>query len=668
MKISLCMIVKNEEKNLRRCLQSVMNAVDEIIIVDTGSTDKTCEIARQFGALVEHFEWNGSFSDARNQSLAKARGEWILFLDADEELAPESTAVLHRLVEDSSISGYSLRIENYVGDAGAAELYPDLVFRLFRNRPEHRFQGAIHEQIACVIRQHDPEAKFGLAEDFIIRHYGYLTQQITEKDKKSRNLRMLEAEFRKNPDDKLLRYHYGVELYGLGNSRQAAFEFIKAGSDVDVNTIYLPKLMRYLVLCYYGDKNYEDALNIIKQGLGWFPAYADLYYYQGQIYYEQEEYGLAYDAFARAVATPPQPSHYATFSGVRGFRSYYYLGLIAELFCNEEEALRHYISSLRDNAAFTAPLECICRILQPYEDPVYAKQALETVCEFESREANLCIAEFLMNQSAYDLAYQYFAEAAGKGEETSAIKINKAICLMQQRQFAAAANILDGISLTDSLCRAAVFNKIVCYWLQGCQQEVRQLSEAIMPLALTEDSAGVVGILKYNLGKRNFSKVYLGETGVAILLDVFKRTVALGEWDRALTLLDGVRPECLSELNMPVGEICFQYGNMNLAEQYLTSHIDKNPQADKAYSILGQVKERQGLYVDAHYCYRQAMNLKPKNPSNYIRLARLYEKMRRDIVQQAIEKYHGAAVLHPLMEEVQATHAANNYAGNDCAQ
>ncbi|MBP2654666.1 MAG: glycosyl transferase family 2 [Firmicutes bacterium] len=659
MKVSLCMIVKNEGKNLRRCLQSVTDAVDEIVVVDTGSTDNTCEIAREFGAKVESFAWNGSFSDARNHSLERATGEWILFLDADEELAPESTSKLRKLIEAEHISGYFLRIENFVGGNGAFEMSPDIVFRLLRNRPEYRFRGAIHEQIADVIIQNNPAAQFAIVEDIVIRHYGFLDQQIVEKDKKNRNLRMVEEHILKNPDDKLLRYHYGVELYRVGSYEQAAEEFIKGAEGIDKSTSYLPKLMRYIVLCYYNEKKYEVALNIIRQGLEWFPDYADLHYYQGIIYYEQKEYGLAYAAFSKAVVLPAQPSHFAPLSGTQGFRAYYHLGQIAELFCNEEEALHNYILSLRDNAAFSASLECICRILQPRKDAVYAKQALEKICEFESSAANICVAELLMKQSAYALAYKYFENATRVAEEESGMKINeaagiilkKAICLVQQRQFTTAINKFTSITSEDPLYSAAMFNKIFCFWLQGRQQEVRQLAEKVKALPLTEDSASVVGILAYNLGSRTFSKVTLGKEGISILLDIFKRTVDLGEWERATTLLEGVTPESRDEMCLAVGEICFYYGNMELAQRYLGCYIAQNSQSEPAYFILAQAKEQQGLFFDAHYCYRQAMSLEPKNPKSYIRLIRLYDKMRQDIVAQAKEKYQDVPVLRAVLEE-----------------
>ena len=105
--VSLCMIVKNEEYYLPRCLSSVNNIVDEVIIVDTGSTDKTVEIAKSFGAKVYFFPWNNNFSEARNESLKYASKEWILILDADDELYTEDQknliALLNRQLDENAI-------------------------------------------------------------------------------------------------------------------------------------------------------------------------------------------------------------------------------------------------------------------------------------------------------------------------------------------------------------------------------------------------------------------------------------------------------------------------------------------------------------------------------------------------------------------------------------
>src|SRR4030066_756382 len=96
--ISACMIVKNEEKFLAQCLKSIKDAVDEIIIVDTGSTDNTVEIAQSFGAKVYHHPWRNSFSEARNHSLSYATCDWILQIDADEALEQSDIPLLHKLI------------------------------------------------------------------------------------------------------------------------------------------------------------------------------------------------------------------------------------------------------------------------------------------------------------------------------------------------------------------------------------------------------------------------------------------------------------------------------------------------------------------------------------------------------------------------------------------
>ena len=103
-RLSVCMIVKNEERFLGQCLASVKDIADELIVIDTGSTDRTVEIAREHGAQVGNFEWCNDFAAARNASIAPATGDWILFLDADEELSPTEKAELPRLLSQTQVS------------------------------------------------------------------------------------------------------------------------------------------------------------------------------------------------------------------------------------------------------------------------------------------------------------------------------------------------------------------------------------------------------------------------------------------------------------------------------------------------------------------------------------------------------------------------------------
>ena len=115
--VSLCMIVKDEEENLARCLDSVRDFVDEIIIVDTGSTDRTIDIAERYGARVFYHPWEGSFSKARNYSLKYATCDWILILDADEELNNDDTSRLKEIAKDNKSLAISFIIKNKYKDS-----------------------------------------------------------------------------------------------------------------------------------------------------------------------------------------------------------------------------------------------------------------------------------------------------------------------------------------------------------------------------------------------------------------------------------------------------------------------------------------------------------------------------------------------------------------------
>jgi GT2 family glycosyltransferase/acetyltransferase-like isoleucine patch superfamily enzyme/2-polyprenyl-3-methyl-5-hydroxy-6-metoxy-1,4-benzoquinol methylase/Flp pilus assembly protein TadD len=185
--LSLCMIVKNEEQHLARCLLSATPAVDEIIIVDTGSTDRTKEIARAYGAKVFDFPWTNDFSNARNHSLSQASGDWILVLDADEVISPLDYAALERIVRKrpAKPAGYSMVTRNYTDEVATqgwiandrryrreeagTGWFPSLKVRLFINDKRIQFQNPVHEFVEASLEKAGIEIK---SFDMPVHHYG----------------------------------------------------------------------------------------------------------------------------------------------------------------------------------------------------------------------------------------------------------------------------------------------------------------------------------------------------------------------------------------------------------------------------------------------------------------------------------------------------------------
>jgi glycosyltransferase involved in cell wall biosynthesis len=648
-KISLCMIAKDEEQTIGRCLQSVSGVVDEIIVVDTGSNDKTCQIAQSFGANVQSFIWNNNFSDARNASLDLATGEWILFLDADEELARESKEVLRKVILNSEVDGYFMKIINLSGDDSTPETSADMVFRLFRNKPNFRFRGVVHEQICDVIIERTGQSQFLFSEELVIYHDGYLNSHLKAKDKKRRNLILIEKELHDKPDDCLVQFYHAVELYRMGENLSAAEEFEKVSTLVNpVEIIYGPKLMRYIVQTYYAAHKVPKALSSVERGLALFPNYADLYFLGGQLYFQLKEYGLAYEYFKKALQAPDLPAHYASFAGIKGFRSCYYLGLIAEKFCNEEEALRYYIDSLRDNSRFVTALDNIIGILQPRLNPDYTKYAIDKICDISLPQAKLLVGQLLFKHTAYGLALEYFEEVPDLFF-TSELLLCKAICLIQQQRSLAGLNILEAMDGGEKVNSYVKTNKLLCFWLAGNKQKLWEMGEELLTFRMTKDHATVVKLLQ-NTDVRQ--PVLLGSEGMALVLDILKRAFDQEKFQLGSSLLSGICSQSLCDYYLTLGELFYQYGQVGLAEQYLHQHLQKNSSSTVAYFLLAEIKQGQGGYLEAIDYYRKALQSDPKEPKYYIKLMKLYEKISLEVLKQAAERYPDFTIFGTLLKKV----------------
>ncbi|MEO6992367.1 MAG: glycosyltransferase [Lacunisphaera sp.] len=208
-RLSVCLIVKDEERFIGQCLASVKGLADQIVVVDTGSTDQTKTIAQEKRAEVHSFPWNDDFSAARNEALAHANGDWVLFLDADEELPAENHAAFRAMLANESAMSWRMPIL----DAGHEEKGHRYMVRLFRNAPGLHFVGRVHEQIfpSIEIRRKEGGLENRIA-DVALRHHGYTPELIAERGKTQRNLRWLEKALSETPGDPTLLTNQGLEL------------------------------------------------------------------------------------------------------------------------------------------------------------------------------------------------------------------------------------------------------------------------------------------------------------------------------------------------------------------------------------------------------------------------------------------------------------------------
>jgi len=310
--VSVCLIAKNEERFLEQCLRSVEDLADEIVLVDTGSVDRTMEIARAVGAKVFRHPWRDDFSAARNHAIDHARGHWVVMLDADEQFPPGEAARLRTLLLalPSDVMGISLKINNVAGLSDHRVVDAGRSVRAFRNAPNHRYVSPIHEQIAPSL------IKDGrlLASDVHFWHFGYLPDVVVAKDKITRNLSMLTTYLEQlQADDPFRSYiemQIGREYQRLSRKEDADRYLSRAVRWMESSEPNLPTSPHFYTLAVYYTENllglerYSEAKQFAEGSLARLPWSSDLWFCLGvaELHLDQLAMGITHLLWATAVA------------------------------------------------------------------------------------------------------------------------------------------------------------------------------------------------------------------------------------------------------------------------------------------------------------------------------------------------------------------------------
>jgi tetratricopeptide (TPR) repeat protein len=269
--ISLVMIVRDEQHCLPRCLASVAGVVDELVVVDTGSSDDTVAIATAAGARVIHVPWADDFAAARNAGLDAATGTWILHLDADEELDGDARARLRTAVARAGgASAIRGTIRNLLPDGELQAFVDSPNVRLFRNDRAHRYEGRVHEQIL------EPVLRAGgrvvEAPELRIVHHGYRTDAVQGGQSRNlRNLRLLALAALDRPDDPAVLAQLGKQLAHAGHHAEAV-ETLQATVVLDDRSRRLPAAARaethvILAQLLLNEDRFNEAANHARHAL-----------------------------------------------------------------------------------------------------------------------------------------------------------------------------------------------------------------------------------------------------------------------------------------------------------------------------------------------------------------------------------------------------------------
>jgi tetratricopeptide (TPR) repeat protein len=457
LKLSLCMIVRDEQEMLPGCLTSLKEAVDEMVIVDTGSTDATVEIARSFGAKVIFHEWTGSFAEARNVSLEAASGDWLLCLDADEVLVQEDVGLLRSLTGRTWREAFYLSETNYTGELEDGTAVTHNALRLFRNRPEYRYEGRLHEQIAHRLPAFLPERME--ASGVRIEHYGYLGAVRDNREKSRRNIELLRLQEAEGVDSAFLHYNLGSEYAAAGEPAAAVVELERAWTMMQADPggqEFAPALTSRLVKALRASGRPADAIAQAEKGLERFPGFTDLVLEQALCEMALENQTRARELLEQCIAMGDAPGGY---TATVGSGSYIAMVHLAELERGRGElaaAIELLERCLREHPRFVGSV-------LPYASALLAsgKPAEEVAKEVEGLVPDLSpAARFLLGSALYEGGATASGEAQfravlARQPHSSRARVALGETLLAQRRYAEAAATAAKLADDDPLGKVA---------------------------------------------------------------------------------------------------------------------------------------------------------------------------------------------------------------------
>lgn len=350
------MIVRDEEAFLDRCLTSVKDIVDEICVLDTGSTDRTQEIARQHGARVETFEWCDDFAAARNAALQMCTGDWILVLDADEQITTElAREAFDVFMEEHAESAGTVWIDNETESGDRSQV---AITRFFPSGPEWKFDGCIHEQLTrggSTPQRANTRVR--------VQHDGYSPSTLAEKGKFERNERLLKAMIERTPDDPYAWYQLGRTYFVGGRFEDALETFEQALERCPDDAPFIAHLLESAAYTLRALGRSRQALDWISSVEAEFRDRADTCFLVALLAMDVGELERAESGFKHCLTMAGRvPTGGESSPSASSWAAAHNLGVLCEVIGRVEEATVHYRGALMLSPEYGPSKEGLNRI------------------------------------------------------------------------------------------------------------------------------------------------------------------------------------------------------------------------------------------------------------------------------------------------------------------
>ncbi len=624
--LSLCMIVRNEEQMLPRCLAAIAPAVDEMVIVDTGSQDATIEIARSFGATVIEHPWTGSFSEARNISFEAATGDWLLYLDADEILVAQDAERLRELTGQTWREAFYLVETSYVGELGDGSAVTNNALRIFRNRPEYRFEGRLHEQIMQTLPTYAPGR---VAQTAIrIQHYGYLGSVRTAKEKSQRNLELLHQQAAEGPPTPFLHFNLGSEYAAAGDPASAVAEFERALSmltdagELETCT-FSPPLMVRLARVQRMCGRYAEAGATAARGLELFPELTDLVFSQAATALTLGDEREATRLYRRCMDLGDAPSQYGAMVGCGTF--------LPRMILAERHLARGETAPARELLAWCVEHHPdFLAVAGPYATALLRDGASpsEVLAELErldvlSANVRTEIASALRRAGAAPAAEEQYRLAVAAAPSSARARTALAELLLARGQWDEAEAHAAVVTEDDAFGGVAARIELCCVIGRSEPDAVQAALERARRAGVPRAEENVFATWAA-IAAGSPPADAIPTAGVPVLAVILQTLLGAGDVERFGALLPALRGSALParEQHQLVGEMCLETGRLAQAAQEWMAVCAERPDA-RALLGLARVAVAHGMAADAVNFASGALELEPGSTAARELLARL---------------------------------------------
>lgn len=616
--ISLCMIVKDEEKHLANCLGSVQKFVQEIIIVDTGSEDQTLAIAQKYGAKVAHFQWVDDFAAARNFSLEKASCDYILVLDADEYLDEEANLQQDLLSEKDY---YTFQIKNY---KTGGHSFSHQAIRMFRRESSIRYYGRVHEHPNILDSAH--KLKGGDAQT-LIHHVGYMDEIVAEKNKNERNFIYALKEAEENPTPYSL-YNLGKSYMGTGDYAQAV-EFFKKSYQLEQNRTYVYALLVHMLECLLMLNRLEEGVALAQMAQKRYPDAADFYYQMGRLYERNNYLRDAEIAYQKCLELGEAGERSFSKEGAGSFLAHYRLAVVYDQLGQQAEAFDAAHEALRVNKnyrpAMIVYLQLMLKAGIPKGEVVKHLAAVYPITNVE--ELKVIIG------AMYELKHPLLVEFLSIEHQQQLSPDIKAIAMQYGGSYQQAKEIwlsLPEISeenVHDMLILALVLQDPELFKLMRKPGNLKEQNWIYLEKVITRKGGAPQNVEQEN--------ILLNLCVSLIVMEEFE----CFEYISSLIIAGSIDCHCR------LGRILVDYGFISVALDLGLADLESEPGHSGVLELVGDAYYRLGQYTEACHFYQRTANLDP----GYIYFQKIYDALvRQELKQEAEVVKHRMGQFFPL--------------------